>query len=406
MLRTSSIIVAVLVGGLVILAKAQPPTSRADHATASIPPIARFQELSALPPETARSLYSLRAAGDWLYRMHQANGRFFPGYHPQEKQAVSEDRVDRQLLATIALAQVGRFTGEVRWTIRAKQSILALRSETTSRSETMPLHVVGPMDEIPPVVVAAMLAQAIYEVADPEKPLIADAEDLIRFVISQQHQNGSFPGTDAEGCAQIVQALIKADLNKPDSPLRQSIGRGLNWLISQFREKPSSALAATILPILSDVYPQGKDSRIATISYQLADWICDCQYTRRDAPKLIWVGGFRSHPQLSATPEEPGAEASLMTRGLAAATRLTRQVPHLTRYPKYRQATVDGLQFLGELQFTPNSALQIEPHIRHHYLLGAIAQSGSNWTVRPDTTALSIMAHLQYLQSGAALGSP
>ena len=393
--------------GMTTLAWAEPPVPAAPR-TASAPPIARFHDLSALPPATTRSIYSVRSAGEWLYRMHQPNGSFFPGYNPAEKQAVSEDRLDRQLLATIALAKVGRFTGDVRLTNRAKQSILALRAETVMTADTPPLRVPNPCEDpaAPPALVAALLAQAIYEVPDPDASLLADAEALIRYVLSQQQPDGSFPATDALGCVRILQGLMLADQQKPDSARRLALCRGLNWAITQFREKPSPPLAASLLPILNEVYRQGKDAPTATVAFQLADWVCDCQYTRRDAPKLGWVGGFRTHPELRATPEEPGAEAGIMTMGLAAATHLTRQVPHLTRYPKYRQATLDGLQFLAGLQFAQDSAPQIDPHIRNRYLLGGIAQSGSNWTVRPDSTAMLIFANLQYLQSGAETGSP
>src|SRR5439155_23092039 len=109
----------------------QPPTPAAVSpasgiTTAPAAPIARFANLQSFPPETIAAVYSVRSGADWLWRMNQPHGRFFPGLNPAVRRPLDEDTDARQALAAYALADAARFTGDERYAARAAQTVLSL----------------------------------------------------------------------------------------------------------------------------------------------------------------------------------------------------------------------------------------------------------------------------------------
>src|SRR4051794_381620 len=75
---------------------AQPPTPgvvspASGITTTPTAPLARFANLQSFPQETVAAVYSVRSGADWLWRMNQSNGRFFPGLNPAVRRPLDED---------------------------------------------------------------------------------------------------------------------------------------------------------------------------------------------------------------------------------------------------------------------------------------------------------------------------
>jgi hypothetical protein len=163
-----------------------------------------------------------------------------------------------------------------------------------------------------------------------------------------------------------------------------------------FQAKPHPLTAATLLPGCAEFcLAANKDQAACTAAFDLADWLCGCQYTRTDARTPAWAGGFR-------TAAEPTHESAVCAAGLVAAVKLTRQTTgDLARFRKYRQAAVDGLAFARGLQFTDESADHFEKGFRARFLVGGMHLTPTDGTVRIDATAHLVTAHLAYLQWAA-----
>jgi hypothetical protein len=107
------------------------------------------------------------------------------------------------------------------------------------------------------------------------------------------------------------------------------------------------------------------------------------------------VGGFRG-------PTEPGYEVAIVARGLAEATRLTRQAStDLARYSKYRQATLGALAFVESLQYTDDTTSHFDSKFRTQFLIGGVRVGASNGVIRADSTAWAALAFAAFLDSGA-----
>lgn len=406
--------VAISAGSLFILSAtvwAQPatptivPATHQEAATPAVAPIQRFRELQSFPRETVQAIYALRAGADWLTRMNQSNGRFFPGINPATQVIAPDTNPLPQLQATLALAHAATFTGDETYAVRATQAVLVLRSQTTVPTDTPTLRVPQvAASECNPVLYAALLAQAIWALPGSDAGLHQEAQQLCAFVRQQQQADGSFVQANAYGPALLTLALQTR--MQPESSPSDALIRGMVAAMKQFQAAPSADFAAAILPALCECALQTRKPELTTAALQLGDWLCSCQYTRTDAPQVGWAGSFR--PQPGATPAgfEPSADAASIAIGLAAVTRLTRHVPDLTRHARFRTATVDALEFCRRLQYTPESTRGFESAFAQRFLVGGMCRVPSDPTAAPVATAQLVEAHRAYLTSGAENGGP
>ncbi len=370
-------------------------------------PIARFANLNAYPPETVAAIYSLRAGSDWLWRMNQSNGRFFPGLLPAVRMPLDSDLDVRQAYATLALAEAARFTGDERYAARATQAALALltltRLDPADATCRVPALAADKGNSVP---FAALLCLALLELPNADAKLLADAEALGVYLRKRIQPSGAIlmsdeptsadSDADAMGSGLALRALVATHKLKPDAAKKDAILRAIGYSANQFKARKSPQLAAAMIPAVADVYlNMGKDPALAALAFEMADTLCGCQYSRADARSVAWVGGFK----LSSP--EPGLDSLQATSALAMAAKLTRQVPDLTRFVRYRQAANDGLAFARSLQFSDENAEHFEKAYRVRFLVGGAHLSPSDGTVRIDATGQLVSAQLAFLQSGA-----
>ncbi|MGL6096286.1 MAG: hypothetical protein ACRC7O_10885, partial [Fimbriiglobus sp.] len=82
---------------------------------------------------------------------------------------------------------------------------------------------------------------------------------------------------------------------------------------------------------------------------------------------------------------------------------LTRNVPDLGRFARYRESGVNGLLFARNLQFSDENADHFEKNFRSRFLAGGVHLSPSDAAIRADATAALVLANLRFLESGAEL---
>lgn len=368
---------------------------------AATAPMARFANLQSFPPETIAAVYSMRSGADWLWRMNQPNGRFFPGLNPAVRQPLDGDTDARQALAAFALADAARFVGDERYTARAVQSVLSLLTATKPDPADPTCRVpTAPPDRCDRIAFAAALVLTIHSLPNPDATLLVQADGLCVYLRKQCRPTGAIQEADDRPPADpglAIRALLANCRAKPDRAALELVAKAIAHYRAAFQAKPSPALAGSLLPgFVEFALMNGKEPISTAAAFELADWLCDHQYTRTDTRNPLWAGGFK------AGDAEPGCEAIACAGGLTMAAKLTRQVPDLNRFPKYRNAAVEALTFArGTLQYTDETADHFEKNFRARFLTGGCHLSPSDGVVRIDATAQLVNAHLMYLTSGA-----
>lgn len=363
-------------------------------------PAARFQDERAFPPETVAVLHASKAGADWLWRMNQSTGRFLPGLNPVTRTGISPDDDFHQALATLALVEAARFTGEDRLTVRATQAVLTML--TLTRPDAADVCVRVPTTRSRPLGFAAALMLAIRRLPDADGKLLGQAEELGGFVRKHVQDDGSIRlenGDDERTCGLVLQSLVHSQQAKPDPAKRDALLKAFDFYAGSFQRKPSLPLAANLLPALVEIALQEPlDPKRNAALFQMADFLAARQYTGSENCHPSWVGGFRSTPGAAAEPTWASVEAAV---ALTHAARLTRRVPDLARFQRYRNAAVSGLLFAINLQFTDLTADQFEKTFRTRYMVGGTHHSPTDGTLRVEATAAAVRGYLAYLRSGA-----
>ncbi len=390
-----------------------PVTPVGGNQVAAAAPIERFlKDRGAFPPETEQAIDAVRFGGDWLYRMNQPGGRFLPGLNPATRQWVESDADFRQALATLALCEAAKFTGDERYAARANGAVLALLAGTKPDADPACRVPTAANDRCNRVGYASVTALAIYALPNPDAKLLQSADALMKFVRKQVRANGAIafnePATDEPHAADAVgaavypgyalQALSASLRLRPDAETRELFPRAMAYQARLLKTHPRPMLVATTLPALVDyALLANKDPGVVGMVFDAADWLGTCQVTRADPRRAVWAGGFTSGPGATA---EPTVESAACALSLCHAARLTRQVPDAARFTKYRAAAVEGLAFARNLQFTDETADHFEKAFRARHVVGGVRVSPADGTLRIDATAHLVLAHLAYLQCG------
>lgn len=354
-------------------------------------PAARFQNLNAFPPETGQAVVSVQAGAEWLWRMNQSNGRFFPGLNPALRLPLESDSDVRQAYAALALAEASKFTGDERYAARATQAVLALLSSTRPEGDSRVPALTA--DAETSVAFASLLCLAICELPSPEAKLLGEAEALSVYLRKAPLGESE---ADATKAGLALRALVAAYRFKPDAAKKEAIAKCIATGSNAFKIRRNPAVAAAMIPGFGESYAVvAKDPAVAAAAFEMADVLCGNQFSRADARTMAWVGGFK----LGAA--EPGFDSIAAAGALASAAKLTRQVPDLTRFVRYRKAAVEALAFSRSLQFSDENAEHFEKSFRARFLVGGTHLGPSDGTVRIDATGMLVSAQLAFLHSGA-----
>jgi hypothetical protein len=160
-------------------------------------------------------------------------------------------------------------------------------------------------------------------------------------------------------------------------------------------------LAATLTPAFTEHYLQTKSADAAVAVFELNDWLVGLQYPTTDPRHPAWVGGFRGWANGQPVDSTPGFECGAYLVSLSCACQLSRQVPDLTRYPRYRQAAADAVTFLTGLQYLEGNTRHFENAFRANVLIGGFYLSPADGNLRVDATAWGVSGMIRFLGSGA-----
>ncbi len=367
-------------------------------------PIDRFlSDPRAYPEATGQAVYSVRAGGDWLAKMHQSDGRFHAGFNPSLRLWLDDDSDTRQATAAVALSRTAAFTGDDRLTAAAAQAVLALLAVTKVDPADASVRVpTVAADRGNKVAFAALTVLAACELPAPDAKLLAKADELCAFLRKQLKPDGSVAVGDDRPTAAVpglvFQALMASDKWTPAQWKRDAVANAVAYYRPAFKQTPSAELAGTLLPAVADFCLRVKSEGGCGFAFEMADRLCDSQYTAGDARNRGWIGGFK------LTVGEPTASGLPCAHAAAAALHLAAQVPDATRFAKYRTVTREALKFGRSLQLTTEGTRQFDKVYAAQVLVGGACGGPSDGCPRLDPTADLIAAQLRYLTGGGEKG--
>lgn len=380
-------------------------------AAATVPkvvPADRFKS-PGYPVETLAAVESCKDAAGWLTRMSKADGRFMSGIDPALGRELQGSDF-AQACAALALARAAKFTGDEKMAAAASQACLTLltltKPDTTDPAMRVPTMVA---DRGNKVGFAAVLATAIYDLPNPDAKLVAEADKLCKFLYTRLRSDGSVHYSEGEGNPTkadpdgvnaypglCLQAIMASDRVATEAWKRDALARGVKHYRELFKNSPTPELCGSMLPAVCDYALRVKDAKDATVfAFEMADWLCDRQYTAADARNLRWLGAFKP-----TTGDEPTARMCYGVEGLCAAVTLTTQAPDATRYARYRKAARDGMSFARSLQFGAANGAHFTPEFRAKYLDGGACGSPTDGMLRCEYTAGLLCAQLRFLECG------
>jgi hypothetical protein len=386
------------------------PVTPTAATTPAVNPIDRFR-VPGYPQETLAAVESVQDAANWLTRMCKADGRVVAGIDPVLKREVPGSDL-AQAFACRALARAARFAGDDKTAAAASQCCLTLLTLTKPDEKTPTVRVPTlAADRGNKVGFAALLAAAIYDLPTPDAKLVAEADGLCQFLYSRLRSDGSVhytEGTDPPAKTDpaganlypglCFQALMASDRVKAEPWKREAVARGADHYRKMFAAEKSVDMCASMLPAVCDLGLRVKSDAVNSFAFEMADYLCDQQYTTSDARNRRWVGGVRP-----AGGAEPTAQTATCAEGICAAVALAVQVPDATRFARYRQAAVAALNYGRSLQFSASNgnAEHFVPTFRTQALFGGVHGSPSDGLIRADHTAHLLTAQLRFLESGA-----
>lgn len=376
---------------------ASPVSPVAGTQVSPVAPIGRFRDTLSFPPETTSTLAAVRSGAEWLWRMNQPDGRFAAGLNPSTHTLLPSDDDLTQAISTAALAEAAQFTGDDRLTARATQAVLTLLTRTKPTA-TAPTYRM-PTTERNPVAVAALLVLAIGYLPGADARITQQAEELTSYLQKQCRTDGSLhvhPTDDPMSAGLALQAIAASNRLRPEVWKSEVLSRAIGFYKDSLREKPDPLRTAALIPGFVDfALTTQTDRATAAILFVWADALCDRQVVSIDPRNPMWLGGFPT------SAGDPSYESTIITTAIVHATKLTRHVPDLTRYQRYRQASVSGLAFTQRLQFPESDTPASHSGSPARYLTGGVQVSPKDGTVRADATAYLVRAGLTFLQSGA-----
>lgn len=374
-------------------------------------PFDRYRNYESLNELTRQLVFSTQRGMEWLGRdgVHLPNGRLIPGVNIALGRGTEEDNQFRQANGAFALARAAKLTGEEKYAVRASETILSLLAEAPkdATGARKPVH---PSITSSRVASAAMLAIAIYELPEAQKPLLQAADELCEFIKVNLKADGSVqfaePGdvVDAEMAAQSPgMALAAISMSQRFTPAKwksDAIARGNAFYRKQFRESPHPMAVPGMCMAFAEAHLQTRDASYAEFVFEMVDWLKKLQYDATDARRTGWRGGFPGVVDGKLVQSPPGIETALYSMAFADACRMIRgsERPDTTRFDSYRLALTRALQFSTTLQFAEENTQHLAAHFRP-YVVGAFHPTVIDGSIRTDHTSWAVLTLAQYLIS-------
>jgi hypothetical protein len=384
----------------------QPPTQ------ANETPLNHFEPLAAFSAHAQNAVRAVLLTSNWMTRMNQSQGRFIYGFNPALRQPLPRDNNLHQARASLAMAQLAKFTGDEKQAAIASQSILTLLAATgfepTDANCRIPIQSSQICNRVG---FAATLALAIYSLPGADAKLIDEAEKLCEFLHKQCRADGSVHYTDGTSDASMevdpagvneypglaLQAIMTGNRLRPATWKTDAARRGIAYYRGLFQAKPHPLLAATLTPPCLELFQQLHLNESAGVAFEMNDLVCRNQIPTNDPRIPQWVGGIRTYQNGQQTDIPCGPETGLYLQSLTSACQLAGLVPDLTRYAQYKSAAQDATQYTIELQYAETNTRHFENAFRSNMLIGAFHLTPTDGNIRIDATATSVSGLLHFL---------
>jgi hypothetical protein len=379
--------------------------------------LSKFEPLAAFPAVTQFSVRGVLLGSAWMVNMHQPHGRFLHGFNPALRKPMAGEHDLKQARCALAMSQAAKFSGDPKQAAVASQAILALLASTKPDPANANVRVPVQSSLVcNRVGFAALLAMAIYELPGAGEKLTDEAERLCNFVRTTLRANGSVHYTDGSNDTPTqldpagvnefpgfaLQALAVSNRVRPAEWKKEAVQRGVAHYGALFRKSPHPMLAATVTPAATELYLQTKLNDLATVVFEMNDWLCALQIPSTDPRAPQFAGGFRVIANGQATGQPPSAvETALIVQSLSCAYHLARAAGDPGRERKYRPALDGAVEFLCGMQFLEANTRHFENTFRTSVLLGGFHLSPADGNLRTDATACAVTGLLRYLSSGA-----
>ncbi len=362
-------------------------------------PIDRFKT-AGQSAEAMTALDSCREAAGWLGRMSKVDGRVVAALDATLQRELQGSDV-AQAQACLAMARYAKFSGDEKLTAAASQLCLTLLStcKVDAKDATMLVPSIV-VEDGQRALLASYLCMAICELPNPEAKLLMEANKLARFLYTTLREDGSVQagctGEKAELVAGVCfQALMVSDSVSPDAWKRDALARGVTYYRAVFTKAKSATLACALLPAVVDYALRVKSDAANTFAMELADDLCERQYTISEAKQLRWVGGLKP-----SRGEEPNLQTAEAGQALSAAITLCTQIPDATRFQRYRSACSKAFSYVRQCQFDDANTKHFDRNFRVTYLVGSAHNSLTDGQSRAEHTASVLLCQLRFLECG------
>jgi hypothetical protein len=376
----------------------------------------RISDFSKLSPLHKQIWLSAQRGAEWLYRANVPDGRFTNGVAPALGTTLEGDHYLRQAGAAAALARAARFFGDQRYAARATQSVVTLLADTAQDPRDPRMRsTVFPPASVNRLAAAGLLVLAIHELPDPDKDLLAKAEQLCNFIHGQQQADGSLSlgngpqtdGPDAEAVnyypGEALYGLIRSQQRQPAAWKIDVVRNALAYYKAWWRKHPDMAFVPWQTAAYAEAFLSTKEHAFADFVFEMNDWIVRLQYQGFDDPKqVVWSGGFKGWTCGKSVETMPMVSSASYAEGLAEACRVARTLGDLPRHQSYTGALERCLAFLTTLQYTEANTQHFAEWYRPT-LLGGFHASHQDGNLRIDYTQHAGSAMVQYLTHVARL---
>lgn len=351
-----------------------------------------------------------KRGADWLFRIHGAKGRFSPGLLVDIQREIEQDSFIKQAVAAMALSRASRTFNEPHLEARALQTILTLMEETVADPNEPGTR----MTQAPSLVLnklagASALAMAIFDLPNPPKDQLANAEQLIDGLRKWIKADGLFQNDgwvpspeDMDGPSSYpfmtICALARSHRLQPESWKLETAQRAYTVYSRKWLEQKQLASVGWLVQAGVELHLINKDKATAEFVLGVCDGLSALQYDKIDPRRPGYYGGFRNWNNAGQVQEQsPTSTTAAAVEALALGWRLAQAVGDATRHGKLQESLERGLQFLATLQYVETNT----KHFAEWYvprLLGGVRLSPQEGKLRLEATSHALFAWSIYLE--------
>ncbi len=355
-------------------------------------------------------LQAAKRGADWLFRIHGAKGRFSPGLLVDIQKEIQQDSLIKQAVAAMALARASRVLKEPRLEARSLQTILTLMEETVPD----PTEPGTRMTQAPSLVLnkwagASTLAMAIYELPNPPKDQLENAEQLIDGLRKWIKADGLFQNDgwvpsaeDMDGPSSYpfmaICALARSHRLQPEAWKLETAQRAFTVYSRKWLEQKQLASVGWLVQAGVDLHAINKDKAMAEFVLGVCDGLSALQYDKIDPRRPGYFGGFRNWNNSGQVQEQtPTSTTAAAVEALALGWRMAQQLGDATRHGKLQESLERALQFLATLQYVEINT----KHFAEWYvpqLLGGVRLAPQEGKLRLEATSHALLAWSLYLE--------